>query len=317
MAVMAAVALTACSPETSGSPSKSPSTVPSTFVIDQDFPDPDVILVDGIYHAYATNSGSINVQMATSKDLKSWTVSDQDALPDLPAWATGGNTWAPDVSQISPGHFVLYFAAKSATSRYQCIGAATASGPAGPFVGKDKPLLCPKDEGGAIDPDSFVDSDGSRYVIWKNDGNCCGSPTWLQASAVSADGLSVTGHPTRLLTRTQDWEGNVVEAPTMVKHSGTYFLFYSANDYSGSKYAIGYATAPSVTGPFKKAERRLLTTEMSKSKYLGPGGQDVIVDKSGSYQLIFHSWQIVGDGRGMNVLPLQWKDGLPVVTPGT
>jgi hypothetical protein len=52
-----------------------------TFAIDQDFPDPDVLLVGDTYYAYSTNTPSRNVQVATSPDAKKWTVSAKDALP--------------------------------------------------------------------------------------------------------------------------------------------------------------------------------------------------------------------------------------------
>jgi len=73
-------------------------------VIDANFPDPDVLLVDGVHHAYATNSDGQNVQHQTSRDLVHWRP-QADVLPTLGAWvgecsfAPGGATdrciWAP------------------------------------------------------------------------------------------------------------------------------------------------------------------------------------------------------------------------------
>ena len=60
-------------------------------------------------------------------------------------------------------------------------------------------------------------------------------------------------------------------APTLVKRGETYVLVYSANDYGGAAYAIGYATALSVTGPFTKGEEPLLTTDRDP-RFVGPGG---------------------------------------------
>ena len=161
----------------SGSPS---GTAPKP-ALDQDFPDPDVLQAGGTYYAYATQRhGPGNVQLATSTDLATWSVATTDPLPELPAWATPGRTWAPDVSAVPGGGYVMYFAAHSVSPDLQCIGVARATSPDGPVrpVG-DKPLVCPADEGGAIDPASFVDADGTRYLLWKNDGNCCGKDTWL------------------------------------------------------------------------------------------------------------------------------------------
>lgn len=68
--------------------------------------------------------------------------------------------------------------------------------PAGPFrpVG-DEPLICPEDEGGAIDAASHVEDDGGRFLLWKNDGNCCGKDTWLQMHRLTPDGLRLEAQP--------------------------------------------------------------------------------------------------------------------------
>jgi beta-xylosidase len=152
----------------STSASPAPDSAP-TPVIDQDFPDPDVLRVGDTYYAYATQngSGSRNVQMATSPDLRSWTVSRTDPLPELPSWATNGRTWAPDVSAVRDA-FVMYVTVHSVDPDVQCIGAARASSPTGPFrpVGQE-PLVCPAAAGGAIDPASHVEPDGTRWLLWR------------------------------------------------------------------------------------------------------------------------------------------------------
>jgi beta-xylosidase len=308
--------LTGC---VSGSLSSARSSSPASsaapaFAIDQDFPDPDVMLVDGTYYAYATNVPGINEQVATSRDLKTWTVSTTDALPELPGWASPGKTWAPDVTELSPGHFVMYFVATNVDPGAQCIDVATSTSPTGPFaaVGTTA-LLCPPDQGGAIDPATFTDTDGSRYLIWKNDGNCCGLDTWLQIAPLAVDGLTVTGPSTKLIKQSQPWEGNLVEAPTLIKHGNNFVLFYSANDYSGSKYAIGYATATSLLGPYLKHAQPLLSTSSSGGRFIGPGGQDVVTAPDGSTVLVFHSWADGNAYRGMNELPLAWKNDEPMV----
>jgi beta-xylosidase len=287
---------------------------PAAFAIDQDFPDPDVLKVGDTYYAYATNSRIANVQFATSTDLESWEVADTDAFPELPAWAEEGRTWAPDVAELADGRFALYFTAQDAASGQQCIGAATADAPIGPFVSaSDAPLICPLDEGGAIDASSFTDADGSRYLVWKNDGNCCGLDTWLQLSTLGPDGVSAVGEPVRLLSQTEEWEGSLIEAPVLVQHDDAYLLFYSANDYGGYSYATGYATASALAGPYTKADGPLLSSPLTNESYIGPGGQDIVAGPDGTDQIVFHSWDPAIVYRGMNVLPLSWDGTTPVV----
>ena len=284
------------------------------FTIGQDFPDPDVLRVGDSYYAYATNGAGFTVQVATSPDLKTWTVKAEDALPALPDWAAPGKTWAPDVSEPTPGRFVMYVVTATVDPALQCIDVATADSPDGPFaVQGSGPIVCPADAGGAIDPSTFVDDDGSRYLVWKNDGNCCGLDTWLQIAPLSADGLSLGGAPTKLLKQTEAWEGQLVEAPTLVRHADRYFLFYSANDYSGGKYAIGYASSDSLLGPYSKATKPLMTTASTGGDYVGPGGQDVVTTPAGATDIVFHSWSEGTVFRGATVLPLRWVNGLPRV----
>jgi arabinan endo-1,5-alpha-L-arabinosidase len=283
-------------------------------VIDQDFPDPDLLAVDGTYYAYATNGNARNVQVATSSDLASWEVLDTDALPELPSWVIPGKTWAPEVMQLGPDSFVMYTTTTNFEPTLQCIAAATASSPEGPFeVAGDAMLVCPEAEGGAIDASTFTDDDGTRYLLWKNDGNCCGLDTWLYLAPLSDDGLALAGEPTRLIKQDQEWEGNLVEAPTLVKRDGTYTLLYSCNDYGGDEYKIGYATADAVTGPYTKGEEPLLTTDESDGHYVGPGGQDLVVAPDGSDELAFHSWYGGNTYRAMNLADLTWEGGRPVV----
>ncbi|MBG6053848.1 beta-xylosidase [Salinibacterium sp. CAN_S4] len=313
LGAVAAILLAGCSAASSDAADDG-ATDPAQFVIDQDFPDPDVIEVDGVYYAYATNSRAVNVQFATSTDLETWDVASDDVFPDLPEWADTGRTWAPDVAVLPDGRFALYFTATDASSGRQCIGVAVSDAADGPFVSDSPtPLICPLDEGGAIDAASFVDSDGAPYLVWKNDGNCCELDTWLQLSPLTADGLSLAGDPVKLLTTTEPWEGTLIEAPVIVRHDGEYVLFYSANDYGGDQYATGYATAPSLTGPYRKAAGPLLTTDLTDQQYLGPGGQDIVIAPDGTDRIVFHSWDAAYSYRGMNVLELRWDSGKPVV----
>ena len=310
-----AVALSGCSSATPATGTASRGEA-SPFAIDADFPDPDVLRVGGDYYAYATNTPAVNVQLATSSDARKWSASTVDALPELPSWANPGKTWAPDVSEPQPGRFVMYVVVANTKPALQCIGVAVASSPQGPFrPAGSGPLVCPKDEGGAIDPATFVDTDGTRYLLWKNDGNCCGLDPWLQIAPLSEDGLSLAGAPTMLMKQTAAWEGSLVEAPTLVRRGSAYVLLYSANNYADRSYAVGYATAPAVRGPYQKHPVPLLSTASSSGRFVGPGGQDVVTTADGRDFLAFHSWDPAFVYRGLDVLPLSWTNGEPSLKP--
>lgn len=288
-------------------------TAGSVFAIDADFPDPDVVVLDdGGFAAFATGGLGLNIRMARSTDLAAWTVDNRDVLPRLPAWASPGRTWAPEVVAASAPAtgYVMYVTAQDTASGRQCIGVATAATIEDEFApASDEPLVCPVDEGGAIDASTFDDADGTRYLLWKTDGNCCAQDTWIEMAPLSADGLSLAGEPTRLLRQTLEWEGALVEAPTLVERDGRYVLFYSANDYGSDAYAVGAAVADRVDGPYEKLEQPVLS---SSGELRGPGGQDV-VRVGDTDTLVFHSWDELYIYRGLVTRPLEWVDGIPRV----
>jgi len=300
-------ALTACAG--GGAPTPSPREASIGFVIDADFPDPDVVSTDGSYLAFATNSFAANIQIASSPDLRSWTVERRDVLPTLPAWASKGRTWAPDVSEFG-GHAVMYFAAEHTDSGRQCIGVATAASLEGTYTPASRdPIVCPLEAGGAIDPSTFVDTDGTRYLLWKTDGNCCGLDTWIEIAPLRPDGLALAEPATRLIHQTEPWEGNLVEAPTLVRHDGEYVLFYSANDYASDAYAVGAATSASLRGPYVKQPDPVVSSSGARR---GPGGQDVVATGHSDI-LVFHSWDENRLYRGIMTAPLVWSaDGVHV-----
>lgn len=314
VAAATVLALTGCAGVQSAQQESVAPAAASGFVLDENFPDPDVVATADGYAAFATGTYGINIQWATSPDLAQWSLSREDALPKMPAWASTGKVWAPDVAPRPDGVFVMYFTAEDTASGRQCIGTATGEDPSEPFSGaSDEPLVCPVDEGGAIDASTFTDADGTRYLLWKNDGNCCGQDTWIQIAPLSEDGLSLTGPPTELFRQSLPWEGSLVEAPVLVTHDGEYVLFYSANDYGGDDYATGFARASDVLGPYEKNPEPLLSTDGSDGRYRGPGGQDLVSTPDGDL-LFFHSWDEAYIYRGMNAAPVQWDDGIPSVT---
>ena len=272
-----------------------------------------------MYYAYATNAVGKNVQVAQSSDLVSWKQLP-DAMPALASWAQlgGSYVWAPEVTQIGD-QFVLYYTARDKASDSQCIGVAMSDKPAGQFKDSNsKPLVCQADQGGSIDPDPFRDGD-KLYLYWKNDGNCCAKPTYLYAQQLAPDGLSLVGEPMQLVRNDAAWESTLVEAPTMVKHGDGYYLFFSANDYASPKYAVGYATCQSATGPCQDApENPILKSRMDQQPLvMGPGHQTVVQIQDQTW-IVYHAWEITsaglrGDRRFMYIDKLEWQNGKPVV----
>ncbi|HEX2865158.1 MAG TPA: glycoside hydrolase family 43 protein [Deinococcales bacterium] len=285
--------------------------------LDLDFPDPFVLATAEGYFAFATNARGLDVQVAFSPDLATWELRG-NALAHLPPWALRGFTWAPEVMAVDGG-YVMYYVARHATSGLQCIGAAFSTRPEGPYRDSSvEPLISQLELGGAIDPSPFVEEDGSRYLLWKNDGNAIHKETVIWARRLSDDGRELTGETTALIRNDTDWEGNLVEAPFAYRHGGRYYLFYSAADYNASSYAVGYAVSEALLGPYRKPASPSPILATSK-QLAGPGGQCVVTDGHGTPWMVYHAWRpgAVGYPRGkrrMYVSRLTFPNGTPRVT---
>lgn len=291
-------------------------------VYDDDFPDPFVLRVGDAYYAYSTNVRSNNVPVLKSANLAQWERVG-DAMPLLPKWAASGLglTWAPSVIQRGDT-FVLYFTARDLKSGRQCIGRAVSDQPAGKFTDDSSgPFVCQVDIGGSIDASPFLDDDGKLYLLWKNDGNCCGRFVALWVQPLSDDGLTLLGEPKEVLRYDQRWEIPLIEAPAMLKRDGAYYLFYSGNWYESDDYAVGYAVCQSVTGPCRKPLDKPIFAQAGD--VAGPGGQEFFTDRDGDLWMAYHAWDAgsVGYGalgwRSLRIDPITFVDGKPILTGPT
>ncbi len=283
-----------------------------------DFPDPDVLLVGGTYFAYATNSVAGNIQVIESTDLSHWNAVG-DAVPNLPAWAAPNATWAPGVLQVG-GTFVLYYAAVVAGpgGGEECISAATAPQPQGPFTdNSSSPLECQASLGGSIDPSPFVDANGTLYLEWKSIGGG-GQPATIWSEQLNSAGTGFAGSaPTELILADQTWEAGVVEAPDMVDSNGRYFLFYSGNNWNSAHYGVGLATCSGPLGPCRKPLSQPILA--SSSNMAGPGGESVFTDASGSWWIAFDAWAPGAVGfphsRDLHLRRMDLSGATPIVEP--
>jgi beta-xylosidase len=254
-----------------------------------DFADPFVLTADSMYYAYATNHGSSHVPMMQSADLVNW-IPAGDAMPTLPTWAETGRrlTWAPAVLAVNQ-HYVLFYTTRDHGSGRQCIGRAEASTPGGPFLDQSStPFLCQTELGGSIDASVVADSSGERFLLWKNDGNCCDKAVTIWSQRLGDDAQSLVGEPVALLERDQPWEGSLIEAPSMWQEDGSWHILYSANMWNTDQYAIGYGECDSPMGPCRKVGQGPVM--VSDEETAGPGGAEVFADRKGQRWIAYHGW---------------------------
>jgi beta-xylosidase len=327
---LAAAALALCAATASAEPMFAP-------VLKTNFPDAHVVEHEGEYIAYATNAG-INLPMATSRDLVSWSlVMDPakphkrlDGMPVLAPWVKEGFTWAPEVIKVG-GRWLLYYTANHRKEDVQCIGLAVADNPRGPFRDAAKePFVCQFDLGGTIDANPFRDADGNLYLYYKSDGNRVGKGTAIWGQRLSADGMTLAGAPVALIKDDAQWEMKLVEAPAMVRSPGGYQLFFSAAYYGWnaddklSPYATGYAACSGPLGPCQDSPDNpiLYSFNDRKAGCLSGPGHPSIFQAAGRSFIAFHAWAATlgcrkaKDERFLYVAPIVWKDGKPRIAPG-
>jgi len=266
-------------------------------VIHTDFADPTILRAsDGWYYAYSTESLTIAriayIQAARSHDLAHWQMLP-DAMPIRPKWASRmRDFWAPGVIEGN-GRYYLYFAANPNRQTGMCLGVATSSNAAGPFVDSGKPLRCGSGFVN-IDPMPFDDPrTGKHFLYWGSDG----SPILGQELASDRIRFAAHSRPISLLApnASQPYE-TLVEAPFMFYHQGYYYLLYSGDNCCSRppSYAVMVARSRGPLKPF--TERSQVTSHWGESTILhfndrweGTGHCAVLTDAAGHDWVFYHA----------------------------
>jgi hypothetical protein len=272
------------------------------------------------YYAYTTASDVRNIPVLASSDLEHWQLVG-DALATLPLWSTWGRTWAPGVVALA-GRYVMYYATEVAATGEQCISIATSTTPTGPFTDSSSaPFVCQSDLGGSIDPQPFVDTDGTPFLYWKSNDGHLSTPSSIWAAELAPDGSSLASGAVTVLGQDQAWE-STVESPAMVDTGGAYVLFYSGGLWDSAGYGVGYADCSGPLGPCVKP--RGSPVLHSDRNRLGPGGESLVQDPSGNWWMAYHAWAgpasdysyADGDVRSLWVAPVTFADGTPTIAAG-
>lgn len=282
-------------------------------VVAQDFPDPSVLAVDGTFYLFGTGAGGANLQLQTSADLVNW-AQRPDPLPVLGSWADRGKTWAPEVTRAGE-EFVLFYTASDRASGRQCIGRAVAGDPAGPFVDSAAaPFLCQVELGGSIDANPVIAPDGTRYLYFKSDGNCCGPAVGLWGQQLDESAGAVVGDPVELLRNTMTWQGPLIEGPEMVVNQGEYFLFYAGNSYDTTGYAEGVARCAGPLGPCEDS----MDPVLASNDVAGGPGHGFVFAVGDQWWIAYHAYPVdaVGEpvpGRQVWLDRVSWNSDGPEV----
>ncbi len=206
---------------------------------------PEIIYHDGVYYNYNMTGP---IALKTSTDLITWTRHpDMYALSSRPSWmsAVSGGTsiWAPGAYKIGDKYY-LYYCTSSSGSQNSGIGVAVSTDPS-KNDWKDLGMVIRSKKGdpyNCIDPNVFIDTDGTPYLIWGS--------YWtgiymrkLDASTGMLDQNDTTMY--HLAKGNSD-----MEAPYLIKHGDYYYLFTARGGLKKGTYYWAVGRSKTLTGPF-------------------------------------------------------------------
>jgi GH43 family beta-xylosidase len=238
-----------------------------------------------------------------------------EALSERPRW--GLKPMGAEIIRIGD-HYVMYFVSKHKARKVNCLAVATSRSATGPYqlVSDKGPMYCPEGILGVIAPHPFRDGATRLYLLFSLfSGERGRADKGIYLARLSDDGLRLESEPTKLIGADQEWENGHIEGPALLKHQGRYHLFYSGSTYKARRnpYAVGYAYADKITGPYTKARDNPFLN--SSPGVVNPGSQAILADDCGNVLLFFHAYnnvEMVGR-RSSYVTRLSFVDRKPTI----
>jgi hypothetical protein len=270
---------------------------------------------NGVAFIYTTQSGGMNIPawpFDVVASQASCCLVDALPTPNLPPDATTAHVWAPTVRRIGT-NYVLMWSGSPVTGRQpgnrNCIFAAVASTPAGPFnavtTGSFVHGLCDANKcTGYLDPDLFFDTKSVQYWLYFSKQSYCvtaGTPAGaIVAQHLTADGLTLVGSPALMFTFS-DVKNSVatcglggsprLENPAMVSDaSNGYDMLVSLGTFSTKCYSTIEIPCLLANGECHPELGSVLKLA-GNTKLVGTGGASLLSDAGpdGNF-VVFNGW---------------------------
>lgn len=321
------------------------------------FADPFVWRYKGEYYAVGTGPAEAHGEIEDAEDASSGMLGRFRIFPllhseDLVNWQhtlgalvppdpeLGDTFWAPEVA-YNDGTFYLYYSVGNEDKNHQ-LRVATSNHPLGPYDDAGKTLVNPRVFPFTIDAHPFQDDDGQWYLFYARDFLDFDGETRAGTAVVvdrMTDMTTLEGDPRTVARARNDWQrfmadrtmyGDVwdwhtLEGPSVVKHEGCYYCFYSGGRWDSQNYGVDYCVADHPLGPWEDGSTnsgpRVLKTV--PDQVLGPGHNSIVQgpDNKTDY-MVYHAWDPLRSTRRMCMDRLVWTpegprcDG-PTWTPQT
>ena len=312
------------------------------------FADPFVWQHKGEYYAVGTGPLEANGQVTRANEISSSLQVQMRVFPllrsdDFVTWhAVGGalvrpdaslgeSFWAPEVA-YDDGSFYLYYSVGFEDKNHQ-LRVAASNHPMGPYSDLGKTLVDAHTTPFAIDAHPFQDDDGTWYLFWAQDflDNREGARpgTALMVDRM-LDMTTLAGEARPVLRARSDWQRflkdrpmyggiwdwHTLEGPSVLKHDGRYYCFYSGGRWENDSYGVDYGVADHPMGPYtdagNEAGARVLRT--APGHLIGPGHNSFIIgpDRQTEY-IVYHAWDAGMMQRRLCLDKLIWTPDGPHV----
>jgi xylan 1,4-beta-xylosidase len=291
------------------------------------YPDPSVLKVGGDYYLInSTFSYFPGIPVFHSKDLKNWkqignVISRPSQMNFMGHRMTRG-LFAPAISY----HNGLYYVTCTLIDKGGNF-VVTAKDPAGPW---SDPTFLPEVKG--IDPSLYFDDDNKAYIIYNSDAPdykplYSGHRT-IKIYEFDYQKMKVVGEEKILVNGGVDISKKPVwiEGPHILKANGWYYL-YAAEGGTSVNHSEVVFRSKSPKGPYVPYEHNPILTqrdlpENRKDPITSAGHAQFVEGPDGKTYAIFlavrpYEGNYYNTGRETFLAPVEWKDGWPIVNPGS
>lgn len=286
--------------------------------------DPSIVSANGKF--YLVNSSFTffpGIPVFESTDLVHWkqigNVIDRPSQLDFDGLSVSRGIFAPAI-EFHDGMFYLVTTATDSGGNF----IATARDPAGPW---SDPHWLPTI--GGIDPSLFFDTDGKVYLL--NNDEPPGPARYDGHRAIWMQQIDIT-HFQPIGPRKVLIDGGVepeknpiwIEGPHIYKRDGWYYLS-DAEGGTGPQHSQVVLRSRDVWGPYAPYEGNPILTQRDlppdrRLPITNAGHADLVEGPDGTWWAVFlasrnYQQRHYNTGRETYLLPVQWRDGWPVILP--
>jgi arabinan endo-1,5-alpha-L-arabinosidase len=284
--------------------------------------DPSLIRENDVYYLYFT--GRL-VPFKSSNDGITWRDRGTIFPAPLSWWAADipiPDNWAPDIHKINGGYYAYYSVSawNNFNSSIGLVTNTTLDPSASTYQWVDRGKVIDFRNGGSgvnvIDPDLFVDDDGTFWLVYGS------YRTGIRLAQLNpATGKLLTDPPALTILTNSLGEG-----ADIIKHNGFYYLLVSRGTCCAalaSNYQVVLGRSSTLRGPYlAKDNRRLLDGFYTlllagDTNHPGQGGQS-FYEENGQLYMVYHAYTAPSGDPLINVRPIFFDQaGWPTLDPCT